>query len=97
GFEFELPAPEPSLFSEADKTPQEAMTKIEALFRLAAEGTDDEVTEIVEEVHPRAVKKVYEFLDLMVQHQAWCGLQFAERFFRYTDYEQVKMASERLK
>lgn len=96
GFEFELPAPQPSLFPESEKA-QEAMDKIEALFRLAAEGTDDEVAEVIEEVHPRAVKKVYEFLELLVQQQAWCGLEFDGRFFRYADYEQIKASSERLK
>lgn len=50
GFEFELPAPDPSsLFPETEKA-QEAMAKIEALFRLAAEGTDDEVAEVIEEL-----------------------------------------------
>ncbi|MBD3771902.1 MAG: hypothetical protein IE925_17400 [Rhodobacterales bacterium] len=95
GFEFELPALEPSLFPETEKA-QEAMAKIEALFRLTAEGTDDEVAEVIEEVHPRAVKKVYEFLEFLVQQQAWCGLEFADRFFRYADYEQIKVSSERL-
>lgn len=96
GFEFELPAPEPSLFPETEKT-QEAMTKIAELFRLAAEGTDDEVAEVIEEIHPRAVKKVHDFLDLLVQQQAWCGLDFADRFFRYADYAQIKASCERLK
>lgn len=96
GFEFELPAAESSLFPETEKT-QEAMTKIAELFRLAAEGSDDEVAEVVEEIHPRAVKKVHDFLDLLVQQQAWCGLDFADRFFRYADYEQIKASCERLK
>ncbi len=96
GFEFELPATEPSLFPEAEKA-QEAMTKIEALFRLAAEGSDDEVAEVIEEVHPRAVKKVHDFLELLVQQQAWCGLEFADRFFRYADFEQIMASCERLK
>jgi hypothetical protein len=96
GFEFELPAPEPSLFPESAKA-QDAIEKIEALFRLAAEGSDDDVAELIEEVHPRAVKKVHEFLDLLVQQQAWCGLEFGDRFFRYADYEQLKASSARLK
>lgn len=96
GFEFELPTPEPSLFPEAERA-REAMAKIEALFRLAAEGSDDEVAEVIEEVHPRAVKKVYEFLELLVQQRALCGLEFADRFFRYADYEQIKASCERLK
>lgn len=96
GFEFELPTPAPSLFPENENA-QEAMAKIQALFRLAAEGSDDDVAEVIEEVHPRAVKKVYEFLDVLVQQQAWCGLEFADRFFRYSDYEQLKTSYERLK
>jgi hypothetical protein len=96
GFEFELPAPEPSLFPEAEKA-RDAMAKIEALLRLAAEGSDDEVAEVIEEVHPRAVKKVYEFLELLVQQQAWCGLAFADRSFRYADYAQIKASCERLR
>lgn len=96
GFEFELPAAEPSLFPEVEKA-QQAMAKIEALFRLTAEGSDDEVAEVVEEVHPRAVKKVRDFLELLVQQQAWCGLEFGDRFFRYADFEQIKASCERLK
>jgi hypothetical protein len=96
GFEFELPAAEPSLFPESEKA-QEAMTKIEALFRLAALGSDDEVSEVIEEVHPRAVKKVHDFLELLVQQQAWCGLEFGDRHFRYADFEQIRASCERLK
>lgn len=96
GFEFELPEQPPTLFPELEKA-EDAIKKIETLFRLAAEGSDDEVAEVIEEVHPRAIKKVYEFLDLLVQQQAWCGLEFGDRFFRYTDYEQLKISSARLK
>lgn len=96
GFEFELPTPEPMLFPEMDQ-PREAMSRIESLFRLAAEGSDDEMAEVISEIHPRAVRKVYEFLDLLVQQRAWCGLEFGERFFRYANYEQLQASCERLK
>ena len=96
GFEFELPAQPETLFPELEKT-EEAMNKIESLLRLAAEGSDDDIAEVIEEIHPRAVKKVYEFLDLLVQQQAWCGLQFGDRSFLYADYEQLKKSSVRLK
>ena len=95
GFEFELPQAEPNLFL---KNPGHiALEKIEALFRLAASGSDDDVAEVIEEVHPRAVRKVHEFLELLVQQQAWCGLEFSDQIFRYSDFEQLKTASERLK
>lgn len=96
GFEFELPAQPQTLFPEIEKA-EEAMRKIETLFRLAAKGSDDDIAEVIDEIHPRAVKKVYEFLDLLVQQQAWCGLEFGERSFRYVDYEQLKASSVRLR
>ena len=73
------------------------MLKIEELFRLSAEGSDDDIAEVIAEVHPRAVKKVFEFLDLLVQQQAWCGLEFGSRSFRYENCEQLRKSSFRLR
>ena len=95
GFEFELPAEEPDFFTEGSR--YAALEKIEELFRFAVTGSDDDVAEVIEKVHPRAVKKVYAFLDLLVQQKAWCGLEFSDRAFRYSNYEQLKTATERLK
>lgn len=96
GFEFELPSAELALFPETTKA-EEAMEKIESLFRLSALGTDDEMAEIIDEVHPRAVKKAHEFFELLVQQQAWCALQFEDRAFCFSDYEQIRASNERLK
>lgn len=96
GFEFELPAQPVTLFPEMEKS-EEAMQKIETLFRLAAEGSDDDIAEVIDEIHPRAVKKVYEFLDVLIQNQAWCGLEFGDRSFRYSGFEQIKASSARLR
>ena len=95
GFEFELPKQANQLFPETAKT-EEALEKMQTLLRVSAEGSDDEVTELVEAIHPRAVKKVAEFLGYLVQHQAWCGLEFKERFFRYQNIEQLQISAERL-
>ncbi len=99
GFEFELPRQHDSqqdeLFSEIGKS-EEALEKMQTLLRVSAEGTDDEVTELVEAIHPRAVKKVAEFLGYLVQQQAWCGLEFKEQFFRYQNIEQLQISAERL-
>jgi len=86
-----------AVIAETEKEAEEAMKKIENLFRLAAEGSDDDIAEVIDEIHPRAVKKVFEFLDLLVQQQAWCGLEFGDRSFRYADYEQLKASSARLR
>lgn len=100
GFEFELPRPEAnaqaSLYAKPEKA-QEAMEKLETLLQLAAEGSDDEVASVVEEIAPRAVRKVHDFLDLLAQQQAWCGLEFAGRSFRFNSHDQLKQSSERLR
>ena len=100
GFEFALPQPETSaqllLLPDGDKS-QQAIEIMEKLLRYATDGTDDDVADIVEEIHPRAVKGISKFLDLMVQEQAWCGLEFGSAIFRYKDHEQIKSAAERIK
>ncbi|SFM70273.1 hypothetical protein [Marinobacter zhejiangensis] len=96
GFEFELPSQESSLFPELAQS-ADAMEKIESLFRLAAIGSDDDVAELIDEIHPRSVKKVHDFLDLLVQQQAWCALEFGEHAFSYQNFDQLKSSSLRLK
>jgi len=100
GFEFALPSPENAdlltLLPEADESGQ-AIDIMEKLLRYAALGTDDDVAGIVEEIYPRAVKGVSKFLDLMVQEQAWCGLEFGGTSFRYEGHEQIKVAAERIR
>ncbi len=56
GFEFELPTQSATLLPEIERA-EEAMQKIENLFRLAAKGSDDDIAEVIDEIHPRAVKK----------------------------------------
>lgn len=96
GFEFELPQPEPTLLPDA-ATPKQAVEKLELLMRLSAEGSDDDVAEAIEEIHPRAVGKLYEFMDYLAQQQAWCTLKTKERTFAFTNARQLKISSERLK
>jgi hypothetical protein len=103
GFEYELPkveSEEPvnqtALFPLPDR-PEDAMQKLEKLFCVAAEGSDDDIAELVEEIHPRAVKKAAEFLEYISEQEAWCGLEFKESFFRFSGIEQVRTSVERLK
>jgi hypothetical protein len=95
GFEFELPKLDGNLFSETGGA-SEALDALLSLLEKAASGTDDEVTEAVETVHPRAVKKVVEFLDCMEKRGAWCGIEFRDHFFRYSDLDQLTHAKTRL-
>lgn len=96
GFEFELPVEEAFLFGD-QLTAKQAIDKLEALMRLSVEGSDDEVAEAIEEIHPRAVSKLHAFMDVLTQQQAWCVLESDRRVFRFSDHEQIKKATERLK
>ena len=95
GFEFELPNLSADLFSESGGA-EEALESLLKLFEKAAQGTDDEVTEVVHRVHPRAVKKVVDFLDYMEKRGAWCGVEFKRHFFRYSNLDELRFAKERL-
>lgn len=99
GFEFELPkipVEQQRPLLPVPNRPEDAMEKLEKLFQVAAEGTDDDIAELVEEIHPRAVKKAAEFLEYISEQEAWCGLEFKESCFRFSGIEQVKKSAERL-
>ncbi|WHZ35477.1 hypothetical protein [Sagittula sp. MA-2] len=96
GFEMEVPLDEEDLFSEHIKS-SGAVELLKNLLRVSAKGSDDEISDIVEEIHPRAVKKVADFLGVLSQSGAWCGLEFRGDFFRYKNIEEVRLSETRLK
>jgi hypothetical protein len=95
GFEFELPSHREDLLNEEPHTDQ-ALKKLQDLMQTSAEGSDDQISELVDEIHPRAVSKVHDFLNYLAQQQAWCGLEFDGAFFRYSDIDQLRISADRL-
>lgn len=95
GFEIELPV-DKDLFAEYSGA-DDAIEKFKKLLRVSAEGTDDEIAEIVQDIHPRAVRKVADFLEVLHQSNAWCGLEFREDYFKYSDLDQLKISEDRLR
>lgn len=95
GFEFQLPNLQPDFFSESGGA-EEALERLLALLKVSAQGTDDEIAEVVAEVHPRAVRKVAAFLNYLSQNQAWCGLEFKQKVFRYKSIDQLRQSRDRL-
>lgn len=93
GFEFELPAS--GLFPEQEKA-EDALEKMQSLLEASAMGSDDDVAELVDVIHPRAVKKISEFLGLLSQSQAWCALEFKHKIFRFEGIDQLKKSADRL-
>lgn len=95
GFQIELPK-DFDLIDELVGADQ-AVNTLKSLLRVSAEGTDEEVTELVEDIHPRAIRKVADFLDVLHQNDAWCGLEFRDDFFKYSNIEQLEISETRLK
>jgi len=103
GFEFELPLPDSGenpaqteMDFDAPRNTEVAMQKLEELFRVASEGSDDDLSELVDEIHPRAVKKVAEFLTYVAEQEAWCGLEFDQTIFRFSGNGQIRNSAKRL-
>lgn len=103
GFEYEIPSEnagsDPTQLEinyEGANNTEVAMQKLEELFRVASEGNDDELSELVDEIHPRAVKKVADFLTYISDQEAWCGLDFNESTFRFAGSNQVRNSAQRL-
>lgn len=66
------------------------------LLTLAADGSDDDLSELAHEIHPRAIKKVSELLNFMQRNDAWFALEFAGNEFRFSDSEELATSAERL-
>ncbi len=96
GFEFEVPQVEKKdLFPEPSDV-EKALNKVQELFQLTVNGSDDQVAEIVDEIHPRAVKKAADFLDYIATQEAWCGMEFKGNTFRFHGIEQLRQSAVRL-
>lgn len=94
GFEFEVPAndSDDDLFPESSPA-AEALDRLLKVFEITASGDDEELAEVVDEIHPRAVKKIAEMLDYTAKERAWCGLSFSGRSFRFRDHQQLEQAA----
>ncbi|GAA6202371.1 hypothetical protein [Aquicoccus sp. SU-CL01552] len=96
GFEMEVPEDTPNLFDEPIGS-SDAVIILKKLLRVSAVGSDDDISDIVEEIHPRAVSKVADFLSVLSKQSAWCGLEFRNDYFRYSDLEELKLSESRLR
>lgn len=96
GFQFELPIETPDLLGDTPVT-EKAIQKIESLFRVAAEEDDENIADAIDEIPPRALKKIYSFLEQLEKNKAWCGLSFEKHKFQFNSLEQLSQAAAHLK
>ena len=98
GFEFEIPSVETESAASAviEHAAERALRKIQQLLTAASCGSDDDLSELANEIHPRTMRKVSELLGLMRRHSAWFALEFDGSEFRFTGSEDVVSSAERL-
>jgi hypothetical protein len=94
GFEVEERQPDTSLFLE-DSALALAMAQTVELLRSVG-ATDDELTEAIAGVDPRALRSLRELLQLLAQNEAVCSLDFRDRSVGFRDVAQVRRSLERL-
>ena len=95
GFQFEeAPNDNQTLFPE-DSPLEPAIDQAKAIMK-ATLGTDDELTEALADIDPRAIEAIREFLDTMFSNEAVCTLEFKDDVFRFADVEQVRRSMVRL-
>ena len=90
GFEFQVPVEEQMPEHGTPSSMEIAITKIQDLFEEARHGDSETLVDIVAEVHPRSIKKVREFLDVLREHGAWCSLIYAEKPFTFNGISEVQ-------
>ena len=93
GFEMEILTPDDP---DGASHPDEAVNQIQELLKAANAGTDDELANIAASMHPRAVNKVAELLQLMRKHQAWFAMDYQGNTVRFQNDQEIKAATERL-
>lgn len=96
GFEFQLPAEEPSLL-ESTPVAERAVQKIENIFRMAAQENDEDIADAIDEIPRRAINKIHSFLEQLEKNSAWCGLSFGKHRFQFKNLEQLSQAALHLK
>ena len=60
-------------------------------------GTDEELTNAISEIHPRALKALHVFLKRMADQEAVCSIEFRDEIFRFLDVGQVRHSERRLR
>jgi len=95
GFQFEEATVENLTLFPKESPVEPAIDQAKAIMK-ASLGTDDELTEALSEIDPRALEALRKFLDTMAKNEAVCALEFKGDVFRFADVEQVRRSLGRL-
>lgn len=96
GFELALPAPQDDLIDGQKNDTADTLTHIQDLLQYGINGTDEQIGDMIDVLHPRAIAKVNDFLSIMRSQEALFALQFNDKLVRIDSDEQLRKLIERL-
>ena len=98
GFQIELPqgTATDGLTGQTFNLAERAVQGIQQLLQTSLEEGDDELAELTSQIHPRAVRKVAELLELLRTNQARVAIDFNGREVALRDETEVYRAASRL-
>ncbi len=96
GFELEVPNNGEDTLIPIETNASLALEKIIELFEYSLNDDIEQLSEIVQEIHPRAVKKVVEFLDTLKSNNAWFAFEYKNKRVKYPNIEWVEKTIELL-
>lgn len=70
---------------------------MQELLIASSKGSDDKLSGLADEIHPRAIKKVADLLDIMANNGAWFTLRFGDAECRFDSDAQAKESARRLR
>jgi hypothetical protein len=73
-----------------------ALDLTQKVMKAAAEADDERLADAAAELAPRAIGKVREFVELLVNNEAICALDVGGKVFKFSDINQAKASLDRL-
>ena len=96
GFQFESATQGNTITSQHSRA-ESAVETVTSILKASIEVENDyELADFIGSINQRAIKDVYEFLELVAKNGAVCTLEFGDDEMRFHDTEQVRRSAERL-
>ena len=98
GFELELPTAGQDEAGAGEPTGSiaEAVRMVHELLTISSQGSDSELSQVADDIHPRAARKMGEFLEFMIRSDARFEMAFEGKEFRVQSNRQLEDTANRL-
>ena len=73
-----------------------ALKAVQRLLGESAYGSDEKLSDLANEIHPRAVKKVHDLLTMAGNNEAWFALEFEGNEFEFSGPEEILTCAQRI-